>query len=180
MRLGRTILALVLGDITEQTTDAIVNAANASLRGGGGVDGAIHRAGGSTIDKECLDYVRRNGPLVSGAAMWTHGGNLAARFVIHTVGPIYRSERESAPILRNAYGACLELAGRLGIRSLSFPSISTGAYGYPVETAASVAIDTLVSNLRAGSDLALVRCVAFTPDVHEASIRALREHEGAR
>ena len=101
--IGRTKLVILTGDLTEQSTDAIVNAANSDLRGGGGVDGAIHRAGGPTILEECQKYVQKHGPLPPGRAMITSGGNLKVSFVIHTVGPIYKSDRESAPVLANAY-----------------------------------------------------------------------------
>jgi O-acetyl-ADP-ribose deacetylase (regulator of RNase III) len=172
-RIAETDLILCLGDITTQTTDAIVNAANSALCGGGGVDGAIHRAGGPSILKECQDYVRKHGPLPPGRAMWTSGGSLPARYVIHTVGPIYKSERESAPILKSAYVESLRLAETLQISSLSFPSISTGAYGYPVAAAARVALRAVVDHLREGSPLKQVQIVCFTTRVFGAFTRAL-------
>ena len=161
-RIGQTDLVLCVGNITKQTTDVIVNAANSSLRGGGGVDGAIHRAGGESILKECQDYVREHGPLPPGRAMWTHGGRLTARYVIHTVGPIYRNDRESAPILKSAYQESLKLAEKLDVRSVSFPAISTGAYGYPEQAAARVALQAIIDYLSQGSSLELVQIVCFT------------------
>ena len=136
------------GDITKQSTDAIVNAANSSLMGGGGVDGAIHRAGGPAILEECRKIVARDGHLPPGEAVQTTGGKLPAAFVIHTVGPIWRDgmHGESA-ILANAYRNSLRLADRLGLHSLAFPAISTGVYGYPVEAAAAVAVSTVIDEL---------------------------------
>ncbi len=172
---GQTTLVICAGDITRQTTDAIVNAANSSLRGGGGVDGAIHRAAGPSILMECQDYVRTHGQLLPGKAMWTRGGNLSVRYVIHTVGPIYQDEEASAPILRSAYLESLKLAERLRARSVSFPSISTGAYGYPVEDAAQVAVQAICEHLCKGSCLELVRIVCFTSDAFAAFEKALRK-----
>lgn len=161
-RIGQTKLVILIGDVTKQKTDAIVNAANSSLRGGGGVDGAIHRVGGPTIDKECQEYVSEHGALPPGKAMWTHGGNLPARYVIHTVGPIYKSEEGSAPVLRSAYEESLKLAEGLNLKSVSFPSISTGAYGYPVKEAARAALQAITEHLRDGSSLELIQIVCFT------------------
>ena len=172
---GQTELVICVGDITRQTTDAIVNAANSSLRGGGGVDGAIHRAGGPSILKECQDYVRTHGQLPPGKAMWTRGGNLSARYVIHTVGPIYQSEEESAPILESAHLESLKLAEELRVRSVSFPSISTGAYGYPLDAAARVALQAIMDCLRTGTALELVQIVCFTADTFTAFESALQD-----
>ena len=160
-RFGSTDLTILIGDLTQETTDAIVNAANSSLAGGGGVDGAIHRAGGSTIYEECASYVKENGPLPPGAAMWTHGGDLAARYVIHTVGPIYKNEEASARILTSSYEESLKAAEELSLRSVSFPAISTGAYGYPLQPAARVSLEAIASRLKSGSSLRLVRIVCF-------------------
>jgi len=174
-RIGQTKLTMGIGDITKQKTDAIVNAANSSLRGGGGVDGAIHRVGGPSIKKECQEYVSEHGALPPGKAMWTHGGNLPARYVIHTVGPIYKSEEESPPILTSAYQESLRLAERLKISSLSFPSISTGAYGYPLDKAAPVALRAIIDYLREGSRLELVQLVCFAEDTFDAYKEALEK-----
>lgn len=143
-------LVIILGDITRQTTDAIVNAANPGLMGGGGVDGAIHRAGGPAILEECREIIARQGRLPPGQAVITTGGWLKARYVIHTVGPIWHGgTRKEAALLSNAYRESLKLAAAKGLASLSFPSISTGAYGYPVAEAARTAINTVIDFLRA-------------------------------
>ena len=146
---NRTKLSLVQGDITRQSTDAIVNAANSSLMGGGGVDGAIHRAGGPAILEECKDIVSRQGQLPTGEAVITSGGNLPARHVIHTVGPIWRGGARREPeLLASAYHESLKLAAKNGLSSVSFPSISTGVYGYPVEEAAEIALRTVIDFAR--------------------------------
>jgi O-acetyl-ADP-ribose deacetylase (regulator of RNase III) len=139
-------ISIVQGDITEQDTDAIVNAANSGLMGGGGVDGAIHRAGGPAILEECKKIVAQHGKLPTGKAVITTGGKLQARYVIHTVGPIWHGgNRNEAELLRSAYDECLKLATENKLASISFPSISTGAYGYPVDEAAKIALNTIVS-----------------------------------
>lgn len=151
-------LELVQGDITQQTTDAIVNAANSGLRGGGGVDGAIHRAGGPRILEEC----RQIGGCPTGEARITGAGNLPVRFVIHAVGPIYQGNPEqAAPLLASAYRSSLELASQHGVRSVAFPSISTGVYAYPVDQAARVALSTVIGYLAGHTDIELVRFVLF-------------------
>jgi len=161
---GRTIadarIELVQGDITRQETDAIVNAANSSLAGGGGVDGAIHRAGGPEILAEC----RQIGGCPTGDARITRGGKLPARWVIHAVGPVYRDGRHGEPaLLASAYQRSLEVAGEHALRTVAFPSISTGAYGYPIAAAADVALGT-VARFIAGRPgvLDLVRFVLFS------------------
>ncbi len=147
--INQTRLTIVLGDITQQTTDAIVNAANSSLMGGGGVDGAIHRAGGSAILEECKQIVSRQGRLPTGKAVITTGGNLKAMFVIHTVGPVWHGGNKGEPeLLASAYQESLRVAVENNLGSISFPSISTGAYGYPVAEAARVAIGTVASFLK--------------------------------
>lgn len=140
---------LIQGDITRQGTDAIVNAANSGLMGGGGVDGAIHRAGGPAILEECRQIVSRIGRLDTGKAVITTGGNLQARYVIHTVGPVWRGgSRGEAELLASAYRESLKLATEHELRSVSFPSVSTGVYGYPVFAAAEVALSTVIAFLR--------------------------------
>lgn len=147
----QTRLSIVQGDITGQATDAIVNAANSSLMGGGGVDGAIHRAGGPTILAECKEIVARQGRLPTGKAVITTGGNLKARFVIHTVGPVWHGGNKGEPgLLASAYHESLKVAAENNLNSISFPSISTGAYGYPVAKAAKVALETVASFLKEG------------------------------
>ena len=139
-KFGNTVVALEQGDITRQETDAITNAANPSLRGGGGVDGAIHRAGGPTILEECI----RIGGCRTGDAVITTGGNLKAKHVIHTVGPIGKGgEGGEADLLRRCYRRGLEIASERKLESITFPSISTGAYGYPVDQAAVTALDAV-------------------------------------
>jgi len=140
---------LIRGDITREATDAIVNAANSSLLGGGGVDGAIHRAGGSAILAECKAIRARQGECPPGEAVVTTGGRLPARYVIHTVGPVWRGgDRGEPEILASCYRISLRLAVENGVRSIAFPSISTGAYGYPVEKAAPLALSTVAAFLR--------------------------------
>jgi O-acetyl-ADP-ribose deacetylase (regulator of RNase III) len=165
---------VVQGDITRQDTDAIVNAANTTLLGGGGVDGAIHRAGGPAILAEC----RRLGGCATGDAKITTGGRLPARHVIHTVGPVFRDGRHREPeLLASAYRRSLEVAVEQGLTSVAFPSISTGAYGFPIARAAPVALGTVARFLaeRPGK-LELVRFVLFSAAdlaVYETALDAL-------
>jgi O-acetyl-ADP-ribose deacetylase (regulator of RNase III) len=145
---GGKKLRLIVGDVTKIRVDAIVNAANSGLRGGGGVDGAIHRAGGPSIMRE-LDEIRTStGGCPTGSAVTTSAGSLPAQFVFHAVGPIYRDGSHDEPEqLASCYRKCLELAEQHGARTISFPAISTGIYGYPLEEAAGVALDTITSRL---------------------------------
>lgn len=146
---GARAIALVRGDITREESDAVVNAANPALLGGGGVDGAIHRAGGPAILEECLRIRERQGGCETGEAVVTTGGRLKARYVIHTVGPVWRGGgRGEAALLASCYRNALRLAGAMGLASVSFPSIGTGAYGYPVSGAAAVALGTVARFLR--------------------------------
>ena len=157
-------LKLVHGDITEQDTDAIVNAANGTLMGGGGVDGAIHRAGGPQILEACKDIASRIGRLPAGEAVITTAGKLPARYVIHTVGPVWHGgDRREAKLLANAYRNSLRVATAKGLPTIAFPSISTGAFGYPVELAADIAITTVAEYL-AEEPPAEVRFVLFSID----------------
>ena len=174
---GRSRLSIVQGDITRQDTDAIVNAANSSLMGGGGVDGAIHRAGGPAILEECKGIVARQGRLPAGRAVITSGGSLKARYVIHTVGPVWRGGEKGEPeLLASAYRESLKLASEKGLASVSFPSISTGAYGYPVASAAVVALGTVASFLREeDTPLREVVFVLFDSRTYEAYSTALGE-----
>jgi O-acetyl-ADP-ribose deacetylase len=158
MRIARADLILVRGDITAIAADAIVNAANSALLGGGGVDGAIHRAGGPSIMDEC----RRIGGCPTGSAVATGAGALPARHVIHAVAPIYRGDLADAALLRSAYVASLEVARSLGVRTLSLPSLGTGAYGYPIREAAPIAIGAVVEHLRGASSLERVTFVLFS------------------
>lgn len=169
---GTTRLTLVQGDITRQAVGAVVNAANPSLLGGGGVDGAIHRAGGPTILAECQAIAARLGRLEPGHAVATTGGNLLAGTVIHAVGPVWHGgNRGEAEVLASAYQESLRLAEARGIRVLSLPSLSTGAYGYPLAEAARVALGTVATHLAEGSPLAEVRFVLFS----SADLAAYRE-----
>lgn len=149
-------------DITKETTEAIVNAANSSLLGGGGVDGAIHRAGGPAILEECRRIVAEIGRLPAGRAALTTGGRLPAKYVVHTVGPIYsggkRGEKET---LASCYRESIRIADEHGIRSLAFPAISTGAYGYPVDEAAAIALPATATALGKSSHVTHVRFVMF-------------------
>jgi O-acetyl-ADP-ribose deacetylase (regulator of RNase III) len=163
-------IEIVRGDITEQVVDAIVNAANESLLGGGGVDGAIHRAGGPAILAEC----RLLGGCVTGDAKATTAGRLPARYVVHTVGPVWRDGRRGEPgLLASCHQRSLEVAAELGCRSVAFPAISTGVYGYPVELAAEVAIASTRRALAELRELELVRFVLFGSAAEAAFAAAL-------
>jgi O-acetyl-ADP-ribose deacetylase (regulator of RNase III) len=170
--INKSKLELVEGDITAQDTDAIVNAANPSLLGGGGVDGAIHRAAGPELLAEC----RTLGGCRTGEAKITKGYQLKARHVIHTVGPVYYREglTRSAELLASAYRRSLEVASENNLRSVSFPSISTGAYGYPLEEAAPTALQTAIDYLKAHTDIRLVRFVLYGQRPYKVYERALQ------
>jgi len=162
---GRAKLRLVQGDITEMETEAIVNAANPSLMGGGGVDGAIHRKGGPKILEECKRIRATEWPngLPTGKAVITSGGNLKAKYVIHTVGPIWRGGNSGEPeLLAEAYRNSLKLAVSKGLKTIAFPSISTGAYGYPIEKACRVALTTVKEFLEKEDKLDMVVLVLFS------------------
>ena len=147
---GNTRLALVAGNIISQSVDAVVNAANSSLMGGGGVDGAIHNAGGPEIKAACREIVKAGGPLPPGRAVATTAGRLPARLVIHTVGPVWHDGTSGEEqILASAYRSSLAVAREENARTVAFPSISTGAYGYPMDQAASVALSTVREELEA-------------------------------
>lgn len=153
-KIGNSTLEIVLNDITEMKTDAIVNAANSSLLGGGGVDGAIHSKGGKTILEECKKIRLSKYPngLPTGDAVLTSAGNLKAKFIIHTVGPIWKggmfNEKE---FLKKAYESSLRFASEKGLNSISFPSISTGTYNYPIEEASIVALKTIINFIKENS-----------------------------
>lgn len=160
-------VTLVMGDITLEDVDAIVNAANPSLMGGGGVDGAIHRRGGPQILAECKEIRRTRYPdgLPTGEAVATSGGKLRAKWVIHTVGPRYHEHEDPAPLLARCHTEALRVADELGARTVAFPAISTGVYGYPVEEAAPVAIAAV---LGAETKVEEVRFVLFDVRAYEA------------
>jgi O-acetyl-ADP-ribose deacetylase (regulator of RNase III) len=158
VKIGKSTLAIVEGDITKEENEAIVNAANSGLRGGGGVDGAIHRAGGPSILEEC----RKIGHCPTGQAVITSGGNLPAKYVIHTVGPVWSGgNRNEAGLLKSAYLESLKIASKKGLKSVSFPAISTGAYGYPLNEAARIALKTAIDYLKEHQEIELVRFVLF-------------------
>jgi O-acetyl-ADP-ribose deacetylase len=157
-RFAKTSIALRCGDITAIEADAIVNAANSRLAGGGGVDGAIHRAGGPAIMEAC----RRIGGCPSGSAVLTSGGELRCKHVIHAVAPFYSGRADDAEKLRSAYAVSLRLAAEQRLRSIAFPSLGTGAYRYPIEEAAPIALGAAIEHARAGTTLELVTFVLFS------------------
>ncbi len=174
LKINNSRIELIKGDIVEQTIDAIVNAANSALIGGGGVDGAIHRAGGPAIMAECKQYHGCH----TGSAVITSGGNLKAKFVIHAVGPIYSGDPDDETLLACAYRSSLELASKNAINSIAFPSISTGAYGYPIVSAAKIAITTVISYLKENPEIELVRFVLFDTSsylVYQEALNNLRK-----
>lgn len=180
--INKTSLLLRQGDITLQDTDAIVNAANSSLMGGGGVDGAIHRAGGSAILEECKKIVVERGRLPAGQAVITTGGKMKTRHVIHTVGPVWHGGNKQEPeTLASAYRESLRVAVEYGLKSVSFPSISTGVYSYPVKDAALVALSTVAEFLGQDSTIEEVVFVLFdsrTLNVYEDALEKLRPGKG--
>ncbi|MDF9408476.1 MAG: O-acetyl-ADP-ribose deacetylase [Pelotomaculum sp. PtaB.Bin013] len=160
---GKTLLKIIKGDITVQNTEAVVNAANSGLLGGGGVDGAIHRAGGPAILEECIKIRSSQGGCPTGQAVLTGGGNLKARYVIHTVGPIWHGGNNNEDeLLRDAYLNSLTLAKKHGIRSVSFPSISTGAYRFPVGRAAGIALRTVRDFINMDKNFEEIRFILYT------------------
>jgi O-acetyl-ADP-ribose deacetylase (regulator of RNase III) len=163
-RIDSATIELVEGNIVTQDVDAIVNAANSSLLGGGGVDGAIHAAAGPELLAEC----RTLGGCPTGEARLTKGYRLKARHVIHTVGPVYSGQGDEAALLAGAYRNSLALAAQHGLRTVAFPSISTGAYGYPLDEAAPIALRTVKEYLEANPGLDLVRFVLFGAAAHAA------------
>jgi O-acetyl-ADP-ribose deacetylase (regulator of RNase III) len=170
-------IVLVRGDITAQRVDAIVNAANSSLMGGGGVDGAIHRRGGPAILEACraIRATRYPDGLPTGKAVATPAGNLDAKWVIHTVGPVYSEREDRSALLASCHTESLKVADELGARTVAFPAISTGVYGYPLEKAAPVAIRAVAE---ADTRVEEVRFVLFDEAAYRAFERALREVAG--
>jgi O-acetyl-ADP-ribose deacetylase (regulator of RNase III) len=176
-RIGnKAALELVVGDITDESTDAIVNAANSSLLGGGGVDGAIHRAAGPALLTECKKIREQRGPLPAGQAVATSGHALKARYVIHTVGPVWQGGMRNEPqILESCYCHSIDEANRKLCGSVSFPSVSTGAFGYPVEAAARIAIQAVADVLQNPQSVKLVRFVLFDEQTFKIYARAAHE-----
>ena len=169
-------IEIVEGDLTRQAVDAIVNAANESLLGGGGVDGAIHRAGGPAILEAC----RKLGGCRTGDAKITTGGNLPAKYVIHTVGPIYRDGKRGEPeLLASCHRRSLEVAVDNKLKTIAFPAISCGVYGYPIPEAARIAMCTVADFLDSRDEIELVRFVLFGPTTYKAFVEAFTELQSA-
>ncbi|WP_435283943.1 O-acetyl-ADP-ribose deacetylase [Streptomyces koelreuteriae] len=168
-----TTIEAVQGDITRESVDAIVNAANSSLLGGGGVDGAIHRRGGPAILEDCrkLRASHYGKGLATGQAVATTAGDLDARWVIHTVGPVYSATEDRSGLLASCYRESLRVADELGARTVSFPAISTGVYRYPMQDAARIAVDTVRA---ARTDVEAVRFVLFDAPAYEVFAAQLR------
>jgi len=171
LRVGKATLEIVKGDITKEKVDAIVNAANPRLTPGGGVSGAIHRAAGKELWEEC----KKLGGCKTGEAKITRGYNLPAKYVIHTVGPVYRGREEDAELLAACYKNSLKLAMEHGLKSIAFPAISTGIYGYPVEEAARVAIKAIVDFLKNNEGIEKVKMVLYTDGAYEIHKKVLKE-----
>lgn len=157
IKIGKSLLELTIGDITKQTTDAVVNAANKELAPGGGVAGAIHRMAGQELWEEC----KKIGGCNTGEAKITKGYRLPAKYIIHTVGPIYSGSSEDPEKLASCYKQSLRLASKNKIKSISFPSLSTGYFGYPMEDAARVALETVIDKLRKNTEIKIVRFVLY-------------------
>jgi O-acetyl-ADP-ribose deacetylase len=174
---GNAIFELIKGDITETETDAIVNAANSSLMGGGGVDGAIHSKGGPKILEECKRIRETEWPdgLPTGKSVITSGGNLKAKYVIHTVGPVWLGGfHVESELLKQAYRNSLKLAVVKGIKTIAFPSISTGAYGYPIEEASLIAVKTIKDFLEKDDKIAKVVLVLFSDSAFEIYLKTTK------
>jgi len=181
MKVGHGTIALKEGDITEQGTEAIVNAANSGLMGGGGVDGAIHSAGGPAILKECKRIIAKMDRLKPGQAVITTAGRLPSKYVIHTVGPVWHGGKSGeAATLASCYRESLRLAMEKRIRTISFPSISTGAYGYPIDEAAAVALGAVRSFLEGNEGIDEVVFVLWGKEAYEAYERALDKATGPK
>ncbi|PRY00739.1 O-acetyl-ADP-ribose deacetylase [Allonocardiopsis opalescens] len=164
-------IELVLGDITEQRVDAVVNAANSSLLGGGGVDGAIHRAGGPEILAACRELRAERHPdgLPTGQAVATTAGRLPARWVVHTVGPVHSAREDRSGLLASCYRESLRVAAELGARTIAFPAVSAGVYGWPMDDAARIAVGTVRAT---PNELDEIRFVLFDPGAYAAFERA--------
>lgn len=168
-RVNGVTLTLLQGNIVEMHADALVNAANQALAGGGGVDGAIHDAGGRSILEEC----RTLGGCPTGSAVVTTAGNLSAKYIFHAVGPIYTYHENPAGLLQSAYQTCLDLAEQYHLESIAFPSLSTGAFGYPLREAATIALQTIIEHLKQPTSLKQVTIVLFDRKAYEVHERVL-------
>ena len=173
VQINRTTLELVSGDITKMDTDAIVNAANERLAHGGGVAGVISRKGGPVIQRESDAWVRQHGPVVTGSAAITSGGDLKARYIIHAVGPIYDGTPRSAELLASAVRAALRMADEHGLKSVALPAISTGIFGYPMEEAAQVMLRAAIAYLRGETGLERVVFCLYGQPAFEIFAREL-------
>ncbi len=175
--LNKTKIILKKGDITHEEVDVIVNAANSGLLGGGGVDGAIHRAGGGAVLEECQKIRETKGRCHPGHAVMTGAGKLHAKHVVHAVGPIWHGGKdEESKVLKNAYLNSMKLAKESGAKSIAFPSISTGAYGYPIDQAAEVALGAIREFVSKNTEIEEVRLIMFTEEdyrVYEETLRKL-------
>ena len=172
VKINETLIALACGDITLESTDAIVNAANERLAGGAGVDGAIHLAGGPAI----MEQTRKIGGCPTGEAVITTGGNLKAGYVIHTVGPIYRGgTKNEAKLLRSAYRKSLELAAQYKLQSISFPAISTGVYGYPINEAAHLALAECVDFAKENTGIKIIRHILFNDRAYKIFVEEFKK-----
>ena len=170
VKVGKSRLEFVIGDITRQDTDAVVNAANKRLAPGGGVAGAIHRAAGPSLWEECS----RLGGCETGEAKITKAYNLPNKYVVHTVGPVYSGSDDDPKLLRSCYINSLKVAEKNGVKSISFPALSTGIFGYPVDKAAQVAIKAIKDYLSSDTGIELVRMVLYDKSSYDAHIRALK------
>ena len=178
VRINHTMLELIEGDITELDTDAIVNAANERLAHGGGVAGVISRKGGPAIQRESDAWVRQHGPVPTGSAAITSGGDLKARYVIHAVGPVYDGTPRSAELLASAVRAALQMADEHGLKSIALPAISTGIFGYPMEEAAQVMLRTAIEYLQGGTRLERVVFCLYGKPAFEVFARELAAQAG--
>lgn len=176
IQVGRTVLELRVGDITEMATDAIVNAANEWLAHGGGVAGAIVRKGGPIIQQESDQWIRQHGRVPTGQAAITSGGSLRARYVIHAVGPVYDGTPRSADLLASAVQSALRLADEYRLKSIALPAISTGIFGYPLAEAAGVIVESVIAYLQSPTGLEQVIICLYDAKAYEAFQKALQEH----
>ena len=178
---GRSLVIAGPGDITHETCDAIVNAANSSLMGGGGVDGAIHRAGGPAILEACKDIVARQGRLSAGHAVATPAGRLAAKYVIHTVGPIWSGgQQREAETLASCHEESIRRADELQLQTIAFPAISTGVYGYPLDRAAEIAVASAARALEQATHVREVKFVLFDTAALECFCRVAKVYAGSK
>lgn len=171
-KLGKITLEIVKGDITEETTDAIVNAANSSLSGGGGVDGAIQHKAGSTVMQECQMIIRQRGSCLAGTAVSTSGGRLSCKYIIHAVGPIWHGgSQDEEGLLYDAYKSSLRIASLKQLQSISFPNISTGVYNFPKEEAANIVLEAIQDFAEKESSLELIRFVCFDEENYKLYLK---------